>query len=131
MSEPPLPGKPEPTFEGLPPEIWTQICHSRASYADGESFILDPISLSSLRLASRIIHSKTQDAFLQRHLSSSKFSLMPWSLAILKDLSENEHLCTYVEELEFGPEILNTNLDVDLRYIKEPWEEPSMGCPHP
>ena len=131
MSEPPLPGKPEPTFEGLPPEIWTQICHSRASYADGESFILDPISLSSLRLASRIIHSKTQDAFLQRHLSSSKFSLMPWSLAILKDLSETEHLCTYVEELEFGPEILNTNLDVDLRYIKEPWEEPSMGCPHP
>lgn len=131
MSQPPLLAKPEPTFEGLPAELWTQICHSRSSYADGESFILDSISLSSLRLTSRIIHSKTQDAFLQRHLASSKFSLMPWSLAILKDLSENERLCTYVEELEFGPEVLNTNLDVDLRYIKDPWEEPSTGCPHP
>jgi hypothetical protein len=126
-----LPEKPQPTFEGLPAEIWTQICHSRSSYSDGEVFIIDPISLSSLRVTSRMIHWKTQDAFLQRHLAFSKFSLMPWSLEILKELSENVHLCTYVRELEFGPEVLNTNLVADLQYIKDPWEEPSTGCPHP
>lgn len=131
MSSPPLPAKPEATLEGLPAEIWTQICHSQTSYSDGGVFIIDPISLSNLRLTCQILHWNTRDAFLQRHLASSKFSLMPWSLELLKELSENEHLRRYVRELEFGPEVLNTNLDVDLQYVKELWERPSTGCPHP
>lgn len=44
---------------------------------------------------------------------------MPQSLQDLKRLSEDEQLHRYVRELEFGPEILNTNLEVDLQYIKE------------
>lgn len=131
MSSTPLSQRREATAEGLPTELWTQICHSRSSYSDGEVFIIDFISLFNLLLTSRTIHWKTRDAFLQRHLASSKFSLMPQSLEILEALSEDEQLRTYVRELEFGPEVLNTNLEVDLQYVREQWEEPSTGCPHP
>jgi hypothetical protein len=56
---------------------------------------------------------------------------MPQRLEVLKGLSEDEQLRTYVRELDFGPEVLNTNLEVDLQYVREQWEEPSTGCPHP
>lgn len=131
MLSSPLPKKPKAAAEGLPIELWTLICHSRSSYSDGEEFIIDFLGLSNLRLTSRALNRKIWDAFLQRHFASSKFSLMPQSLQDLKRLSEDEQLHRYVRELEFGPEILNTNLEVDLQYIKEQGEEPSTGYPHP
>ncbi|CAN9222866.1 unnamed protein product [Alternaria sp. RS040] len=127
----PLPEKPKATAEGLPIELWTLICHSRSSYTDGGGFIVDFLGLSDLRLTSRALNWKICDAFLQRHFASSKFSLMPQSLQDLKRFSEDEQLRRYIRELEFGPEILNTNLEVDLQYIKEQGEEPSTGYPHP
>ncbi|KAG9193544.1 hypothetical protein G6011_03579 [Alternaria panax] len=131
MSSPPLTDKPKATAEGLPTELWTLICHSRSSYSDGEDFIIDFISLFSLHSTSKTLRKKTRDAFLQRHLASLKFSLMPWSLDVLKELSEDEQLHSYVRELEFGPEVLNTNLEVDLQYVREQGGEPSTGYPHP
>ncbi|CAO2652286.1 Nn.00g005690.m01.CDS01 [Neocucurbitaria sp. VM-36] len=123
--------RPPPTLEGLPTELWTQICNAKTSYANGELFIIDSASLSDIRLTSRALWNKTKYTFLQRHLACPKFSLTPWSLGILRDLSENEHLRTYVKELEFGPDCLNTELDEDLRYCKDLWDVSPIGIKHP
>jgi hypothetical protein len=107
-------------MEDLPTELWTLICNARTPYTsvNGEHPIIDDATLSNVRLASRTLHHKTQDAFLQRHLSCSKFSLAPMSLELLRELSENKNLRPYTKELEFGPDVLNTRLDQDPKFCK-------------
>jgi hypothetical protein len=104
-------------MEDLPTELWTLVCNTRTPYTsiNGEHPIINDATLSNLRLASRTLHHKTQDAFLQRHLSCPKLSLAPMSLELLKELSEDEKLRPYVKELEFGPDMLNTRHNRDLK----------------
>jgi hypothetical protein len=103
--------KPAPTLEGLPTELWTQICLAKSSTWEGEASILDSSTLCNLARTSSALRMKTQDGFMQHVLNCPKFSLTPWSLDMMRRFSDDNRLCKYVKVLELGPELLNKHFE--------------------
>ncbi|KAF1963846.1 hypothetical protein CC80DRAFT_557870 [Byssothecium circinans] len=133
--------KPEATLEGLPNEIWIEICSTTIPdrFSDDPfpppRHILSRKDLINFRYAHPRRHLQLGDIFLPRLFSSLTFMATPWSLLELLDISRDAILGKYVQELRFGRKVLNENLqdsdfrmeskyeDEDISNLEEEWRK--------